>query len=94
MCPALLQITDGSFIKNFLARASPDAPSGINMGAHLSPKMQSWTSVKLWNVTCVLPYQCIALAILAIDFVCSLVVAGCDWIHVSITLNQASFVGG
>jgi hypothetical protein len=92
VCLALLQITDGTFIKNFLARASPDAPSGINMGAHLSPKMQSWTSVKLWNVTCVLPYQCIALAILAIDFVCSLVVT--DWIHVSITLHQAFFVGG
>ena len=52
LCVCTFQITDATFIKNFLAKASPDAASGINnMGVHLSPKMQSWTSVKLWNVT-------------------------------------------
>ena len=52
LCMCTFQITDATFIKNFLAKASPDAASGINnMGVHLSPKMQSWTSVKLWNVT-------------------------------------------
>ena len=49
---ALKEITDATFVKNFFAKANPDAPGGINgIAAQLNPKMQSWTSAKLWNVT-------------------------------------------